>query len=119
MSGDRDDLGPHDLVARLSVRPGAVAALVTLYDNAGTATLGHLRRAALCATIATDIRWLAAAGLVRTGGSAGSCDLDDPDVTYRLTDLGASLTSSLAALASAYAALPPTGSKPASQRRHR
>lgn len=91
--------GAHHLAAELGQRKGAVAALVTL-RSVGSATLHQLGApdGSECGVWERDLNWLAAVGLVQRD-PAGTWDACHPSTTYRLSDMGRALATSLAALA--------------------
>jgi hypothetical protein len=102
---------PHNLAAELGRRSDAINALVTLSNSEG-ATFEQLGHAGAChegSRLGEDLSWLAAAGLVRRESAAGTWDVIDRAAVYRLSSLGATVASSLAALAKGCEALlPPT-----------
>lgn len=103
MSRSAEARGPRDLARELGRRANAVAALVTLRDY-GDSSLDELAKLGSCrddAGLACDLRWLAAAGLVRRASGAGSWDVTDTASVYLLSRPGQALADSLAALAQA------------------
>jgi hypothetical protein len=89
MSGVEDG-GPHRLVTELAATPGAVPALVALWDGGGRANAEGS---------GTDeaVRWLIAVGLARPAS------VGDSPAVYELTDVGRTLTRTLVDLARALA----------------
>lgn len=103
MSRSAEASRPRDLARELSRRANAIAALVTLRDR-GDSSLAELAKPGRCrddAELACDMRWLAAAGLVRRASGAGSWDVTDAASVYLLSRPGRALADSLAALAQA------------------
>lgn len=98
------------LAQELADTPGAVPVLLTLHNCDGSAA-----REALAADVGerhldSALRWAVAGHLVRRVDASGTLDLDQPEAVYTLTDVGATLTSSLVELARAMSAntRPPT-----------